>query len=117
MILNWENKPDLKNHKDFSKETLVNSLNFFFNSNKNNLLINSENNSAISSIINSKALEKINNNGGIKLIYIDPPYFTEKEQLMKGKNKKVAYKDIHNHSIENYLNKIYIHIYLSLIHI
>ena len=29
MILNWENKPDLKNHKDFSKETLVNSLNFF----------------------------------------------------------------------------------------
>lgn len=112
MILNWENKPDLKNHKDFSKETLVNSLNFFFNSNKNNLLINSENNSAISSIINSKALEKINNNGGIKLIYIDPPYFTEKEQLMKGKNKKVAYKDIHNHSIENYLNKIYIHIYL-----
>ena len=33
MILNWENKPDLKNHKDFSKETLVNSLNFFFNSN------------------------------------------------------------------------------------
>ncbi len=95
MILNWENKPDLKNHIDFSKETLVNSLNFFFNSNKNNLLINSENNSAISSIINSKALEKINNNGGIKLIYIDPPYFTEKEQLMKGKNKKDA-QDIKN---------------------
>ncbi|MBH60767.1 MAG: hypothetical protein CL907_06360, partial [Dehalococcoidia bacterium] len=67
MILNWENKPNLKNHKDFSKETLVNNLDFFFNSNKNNLLINSENNSAISSIINSKAIKKINDNGGIKL--------------------------------------------------
>jgi len=112
MILNWDNKPDNINQKDFSKKNLVESLGFFFNSNKNNLLINSENSSAISSILNSKALKKIKNNGGIKLIYIDPPYFTEKEQVLKGKNKKVAYKDIHNHSIENYLNKIYIHIYL-----
>ena len=71
MILNWENKPNLKNQKDFSKKNLINKLNSFFNTNKNNLLINSENNSAISSILNSKALEKINNNGGIKLIYID----------------------------------------------
>ena len=110
MILNWENKPNLKNHKDFSKKNLINKLNSFFNTNENNLLINSENNSAISSILNSKAIEKINNGGGIKLIYIDPPYFTEKEQLMKGKNKKVAYRDVYNHSIENYLDKIYIQI-------
>ena len=112
MILNWENKPNLKNQKDFSKKNLINKLNSFFITNKNNLLINSENNSAISSMLNSKAIEKINNDGGIKLIYIDPPYFTEKEQLTKGKNKKVAYKDIHDHSIENYLDKIYIQIYL-----
>ena len=59
MILNWENKPNIKNHKDFSKKNLINKFNSFFNTNKNNLLINSENNSAISSIINSKELEKL----------------------------------------------------------
>ena len=44
MILNWENKPNLKNQKDFFKKNLINKLNSFFNTNKNNLLINSENN-------------------------------------------------------------------------
>ena len=43
MILNWENKPNLKNHKDFSKKNLIYKLNSFINTNKNNLLINSEN--------------------------------------------------------------------------
>lgn len=119
MILNWENKPDLKNHKDFSKETLVNSLNFFFNSNKNNLLINSENNSAISSIINSKALEKINNNGGIKLIYIDPPFDVGADFSMEVKvgdssyEKKpnvlehIAYRDTWGLGEDSYLSMIY----------
>ena len=93
MILNWENKPDLKNHKDFSKETLVNSLNFFFNSNKNNLLINSENNSAISSIINSKALEKIK---------IDPSSFGGKKASKQPvlsilKRPEVKLEDIYKH--------------------
>ena len=69
--------------KDFSKKNLINKLNSFFNTNKNNLLINSENNSAISSMLNSKALEKIND---MKLKDTSDIIFGE--VLRKATNKK-----------------------------
>ncbi len=111
MFLNWEGKPKIKNSKQFSKKFLKDNLDNYANNNKLNLLIKSNNNVAISSIFDSNAINKINANGGIKLIYIDPPYFTEKDQIMKG-NNKIAYHDIFDHSIEEYMNHIYIHIKL-----
>tara|TARA_B100000902_G_C27318423_1_gene922752 strand:- start:4433 stop:5410 length:978 start_codon:yes stop_codon:yes gene_type:complete len=111
MFLNWEGKPKIKNSKQFSKKFLKDNLDNYANNNKLNLLIKSNNNVAISSIFDSNAINKINANGGIKLIYIDPPYFTEKDQIMKG-NNKIAYQDIFDHSIEEYMNHIYIHIKL-----
>ena len=111
MFLNWEGKPKIKNYKQFSDKSMKNYLDVYANDNKLNLLIKSNNNIAASSIINSNAIKKIDANGGVKLIYIDPPYFTEKDQIMKG-NKKIAYQDVFGHSIEEYMNQIYIHIKL-----
>jgi len=111
MFLNWEGKPKIKNSKQFSDKSMKNYLDVYANDNKLNLLIKSNNNIAASSIINSNAIKKIDANGGVKLIYIDPPYFTEKDQIMKG-NKKIAYQDVFGHSIEEYMNQIYTHIKL-----
>jgi len=114
MFLNWKNKPDLKNSKEFVNNALLKKLNTYIKDKNINLLIKSENNAAISSLINSNALEKINNFGGVKLIYVDPPYFTEKLHTMKGKKNVIAYEDIYGHSIEDYIGKMYIQ--LKLLH-
>ena len=114
MFLNWKNKPDLKNSKEFANNALIKKLNTYIKDKNINLLIKSENNAAISSLINSDALEKINNFGGVKLIYVDPPYFTEKLHTMKGKKNVIAYEDIYGHSIEDYIGKMYIQ--LKLLH-
>ena len=114
MFLNWKNKPDLKNSKEFANNALIKKLNTYIKDKNINLLIKSENNAAISSLINSNALEKINNFGGVKLIYVDPPYFTEKLHTMKGKKNVIAYEDIYGHSIEDYIGKMYIQ--LKLLH-
>ena len=114
MFLNWKNKPDLKNSKELANNNLLKKLNSYSQEPDINLLIKSENNVAISSLINSNAFEKINNFGGVKLIYVDPPYFTEKLHNMKGKKNTIAYKDIYGHSIEDYINKMYIQ--LKLLH-
>lgn len=114
MFLNWKNKPDLKNSKELANNNLLKKLNSYSQESDINLLIKSENNVAISSLINSNAFEKINNFGGVKLIYVDPPYFTEKLHNMKGKKNTIAYKDIYGHSIEDYINKMYIQ--LKLLH-
>ena len=114
MFLNWKNKPDLKNSKEFINITLLKKLKTYIKDTNINLLIKSENNAAISSLINSNALEKINNFGGVKLIYVDPPYFTEKLHNMKGKKDVIAYEDIYGHSMEDYISKMYIQ--LKLLH-
>ena len=114
MFLNWKNKPDLKNSKEFTNITLLKKLKTYIKDTNINLLIKSENNAAISSLINSNALEKINNFGGVKLIYVDPPYFTEKLHNMKGKKDVIAYEDIYGHSLEDYISKMYIQ--LKLLH-
>ena len=112
MFLNWKNKPNLHNLKEFTNDNLIKKLNVYSHEVNLNLLIKSENNAAVSSLINSKAFEKINNFGGIKLIYVDPPYFTEKMHNMKGKKNAIAYEDIYGHSIEDYINKMYIQLKL-----
>ena len=114
MFLNWKNKPDLKNSKELTNITLLKKLKTYIKDTNINLLIKSENNAAISSLINSNALEKINNFGGVKLIYVDPPYFTEKLHNMKGKKDVIAYEDIYGHSMEDYISKMYIQ--LKLLH-
>ncbi len=114
MFLNWKNKPDIKNSKEFVNNNLLKKLNKYSQDSNINLLIKSENNAAMSSLINSNAFEKINNFGGVKLIYVDPPYFTEKLHNMKGKKNTIAYEDIYGHSIEDYINKMYIQ--LKLLH-
>ena len=114
MFLNWKNKPDIKNSKEFVNNNLLKKLNKYSQDSNINLLIKSENNAAMSSLINSNAFEKINNFGGIKLIYVDPPYFTEKLHNMKGKKNAIAYEDIYGHSIDDYINKMYIQ--LKLLH-
>ncbi|MFL2674000.1 MAG: DNA methyltransferase [Dehalococcoidia bacterium] len=113
MNLHWENKPEKINSLSLSDKKIINELNEYSSHKLKNILIKSENKIGISSLIHSKAIHKINDLGGIKLIYIDPPYFTEKPQLMKKTKKEiVAYEDIYNHSLENYLNEIYIQIKL-----
>ncbi len=114
MFLNWKNKPNINSSREFSNKILENKLKTYNNKDSLNLLIHSENNTALSSIINSKALKKINDFGGIKLIYVDPPYFTEKLHNMKGSEDSIAYEDIYNHSLEEYMNKMYIQ--LKLLH-
>ena len=86
MFLNWKNKPDIKNSKEFANNNLLKKLNKYSQDSNINLLIKSENNAAMSSLINSNAFEKINNFGGVKLIYVDPPYFTEKLIILEELN-------------------------------
>ena len=113
MNLHWKNKPEKINSLSLSDKKIINGLNVYSSHKIKNILIKSDNTVGISSLLNSKAINKINDSGGIKLIYIDPPYFTEKSQLMKKtKEEIVAYKDIYNHSLEDYLNEIYIQIIL-----
>jgi len=113
MNLYWKNKPEKIDSSLLSDKKIVAKLNEYPNQKIKNILIRSDNKVGISSLINSKAINEINESGGIKLIYIDPPYFTEKSQLMKKTKKEIiAYKDIYNHSLEEYLNEIYIQIKL-----
>ena len=114
MFLNWKNKPDIKNSKEFVSNNLLKKLNKYSLNSNINLLIKSENNAAMSSLINSNAFEKINNFGGVKLIYVDPPYFTEKLHNMKDRKNAIAYEDIYGHSIEDYISKMYVQ--LKLLH-
>ncbi|MEC7920755.1 MAG: site-specific DNA-methyltransferase [Chloroflexota bacterium] len=113
MNLYWKNKPEKIDPSLLSDKKIVDKLNVYPNQKTKNILIRSDNKVGISSLINSNAINEINASGGIKLIYIDPPYFTEKSQLMKKTKKEIiAYKDIYNHSLEEYLNEIYIQIKL-----
>ncbi|MBH59766.1 MAG: hypothetical protein CL907_01095 [Dehalococcoidia bacterium] len=113
MNLYWKNKPEKIDPSLLSDKKIVDKLNVYPNQKTKNILIRSDNKVGISSLINSNAINEINESGGIKLIYIDPPYFTEKSQLMKKTKKEIiAYKDIYNHSLEEYLNEIYIQIKL-----
>ena len=113
MNLYWKNKPEKIDPSLLSDKKIVDKLNLYPNQKIKNILIRSDNKVGISSLINSNAINEINESGGIKLIYIDPPYFTEKSQLMKKTKKEIiAYKDIYNHSLEEYLNEIYIQIKL-----
>ena len=93
MNLHWKNKPEKINSLSLSDKKIINELNVYSSHKIKNILIKSDNTVGISSLLNSKAMNKINDSGGIKLIYIDPPYFTEKSQLMKKtKEEIVAYK-------------------------
>ena len=113
MNLYWKNKPEKIDPSLLSDKKIVDKLNVYPNQKTKNILIRSDNKVGISSLINSNAINEINESGGIKLIYIDPPYFTEKSQLMKKTKKEIiAYKDIYKHSLEEYLNEIYIQIKL-----
>ena len=108
MNLNWKNKLEKIDPGIFSDKNLIHKLNSYTKQKNKNILLKSNNNVAVSSMIKSKIMDQINDHGGIKLIYIDPPYFTEKTQLMKkSNNSNIAYEDIYNHSIEDYLNEIY----------
>ena len=83
MNLYWKNKPEKIDPSLLSDKKIVDKLNVYPNQKTKNILIRSDNKVGISSLINSNAINEINASGGIKLIYIDPPYFTEKSQLMK----------------------------------
>ena len=111
--LSWNNKPINVNEKKFIDNNLVNNLDKGISKIWNNLLIKANNSMAISSLINSKQNELINNNGGVKLIYIDPPYLTKKNQLMlNSQSKEIAYEDKYNNSLSEYLSEMYTHLKL-----
>ena len=63
----------------------------------------------------------IQKSGGIKLAYIDPPFFTGQDRFLNksisknpniNSNEKIAYKDKWNNSIETYLSTLYKQIFL-----
>ena len=112
-FLSWNNKPTIIDERKFIDKKLVNNLNKEASQTWNNLLINSNNSIAVTSILNSKQNELLNKNGGVKLIYIDPPYLTKKNQLMlNSSSKEIAYKDKYNNSLSEYLSEMYIHLNL-----
>ena len=112
-ILSWNNKPINIDEKKFIDINLYNNLDKEASKVWNNLLIKSDNSAGISSLLNSKQNKLINKNGGVKLIYIDPPYLTKKNQLMlNSSSKEIAYKDKYNNSLSEYLSEMYIHLNL-----
>ncbi len=84
-----------------------------------NKLIWGDNKLILSSLINGPLREDIENEGGIKLIYIDPPFAVgadfsfnikfEGDEVNKKPNilEEVAYRDTWGNGISSYLNMIY----------
>jgi adenine-specific DNA-methyltransferase len=84
-----------------------------------NKLIWGDNKLILSSLANGPLREEIENEGGIKLIYIDPPFAVgadfsidikfEDEEVTKKPNilEEVAYRDTWGNGISSYLNMIY----------
>ena len=86
-----------------------------------NLLIKGNNLNTISSLLEAPFRKMIQKSGGIKLAYIDPPFFTGQDRFLNksisknpniNSNEKIAYKDKWNNSIETYLSTLYKQIFL-----
>ena len=86
-----------------------------------NLLIKGNNLNTISSLLEAPFKKMIQKSGGIKLAYIDPPFFTGQDRFLNksisknpniNSNEKIAYKDKWNNSIETYLSTLYKQIFL-----
>lgn len=113
MRLTWKNKPQDVNYRDHCDEDLVRKLNKLPSNKWIDILIHSENTTAVSSLLNSSFRNTVDNYGGVKLIYIDPPYLTGKSQMMKKDEvEKVAFDDKYNNSLEEYLSQIFVHLSL-----
>ena len=81
-----------------------------------NLLVKGNNINVIPSLLEPPYKSIIEKFGGLKLAYIDPPFFTGQNRLINksiSKNKQitkdgeVAYEDKWDNSIENYLSTLY----------
>ena len=86
-----------------------------------NLLIQGNNMKIISSLLEAPFKQMIKKSGGVKLAYIDPPFFSGQDRFLNksisknnniNSDKKIAYKDKWNNSIETYLSTLYKQIFL-----
>ena len=86
-----------------------------------NLLVKGNNINVIPSLLEHPYKSIIEKFGGLKLAYIDPPFFTGQNRLINksiSKNKQttkdgeIAYEDKWNNSIENYLSTLYTQLFL-----
>ena len=86
-----------------------------------NLLIKGNNLTVIPALLKKPFKSIIQNNGGLKLAYIDPPFFTGQNRLINksisknglyNSNGEIAYEDKWNNSIEIYLSILYKQLFL-----
>lgn len=99
----WEGKYDTKEKQVCS--FVEKELHCTSNSDWKNILFYGDSKLFLQNIRESEYWGEIEKNGGIKLIYIDPPFFTQKKFF--NKNGELCYDDYSNDTISEFLNMIY----------
>jgi len=115
VCLNWNNKINLKNNTineniNWNTINIKNQQEKIINTTSwTNKIFYTDNIDVLNSLISNQSLQKeIQDNGGIKLIYIDPPYNTGK--TWKNKQNQICYND--KYELDDYLNLMYYTLYL-----